>query len=119
MKTLQPEKGFDAFAKNYDEALHLGVSLSGENKEYFAEGRLLWLAACLRDMNTSPVAVMDYGCGTGTAIPYFLSLLNACSVLGIDSSRESLAEAERSFGSANVRFRSFEEHAPSEEVDLA
>ncbi len=41
---MTPSPGFDQYAENYDAALAQGISVSGENKDYFAHGRLAWLA---------------------------------------------------------------------------
>src|SRR4051812_19980524 len=38
---------FDAYAAEYDAALEQGISISGEGKEYFARGRILWLKKVL------------------------------------------------------------------------
>lgn len=35
---------FDQYAAEYDAALARGLSLPGEDKSYFAEGRIAWLA---------------------------------------------------------------------------
>ena len=59
------ESRFDDYARNYDSALKLGLSLSGESKEYFAHQRVRWLAARLSDLGVRPFQVLDYGCGTG------------------------------------------------------
>src|SRR5262245_30751294 len=42
---------FDAFAENYDDALAQGIAVSGEQKEYFAQGRTDWLKGCLRQLD--------------------------------------------------------------------
>jgi hypothetical protein len=60
---------FDVYAADYDAALAQGLAVSGEDKMYFARGRLPWLAACLRQLGEQPAAVTDYGCGTGSATP--------------------------------------------------
>ena len=66
---------FDAYAADYDAALAQGLAVSGEDKMYFARGRLAWLAACLRQLGEQPATVMDYGCGIGSATPSLFALL--------------------------------------------
>ena len=44
---------FDAYAADYDAALAQGLAVSGEEKLYFAHGRLAWLAACLQQLGSS------------------------------------------------------------------
>lgn len=107
---------FDEYAVCYDEALHQGLSLSGENKEYFAQKRVAWLARCLQ---ATPRRIMDYGCGTGSSTPYLLELDKCCSILGVDLSRQSLAVAARNYGSARISYCSIEECKEEEWADLA
>jgi hypothetical protein len=38
---------FDHYALHYEAALARGLVLSGEGKNFFAEGRVTWLAKCL------------------------------------------------------------------------
>ena len=38
---------FDVYAEDYDAALSQGLSVSGEDKDYFAQGRIAWLARSL------------------------------------------------------------------------
>jgi SAM-dependent methyltransferase len=110
---------FDAFALDYDAALAQGISISGEDKNYFARGRIAWLARCLSHLKEHPRAVMDFGCGTGSSIQFLLNELMADWLLAVDISVESLAVAKRSHGSPRVRFVSLAEQLPAERVDLA
>ena len=45
---------FDEFSADYDVALAHGLSVSGEGKDYFARGRVAWVAKCLRRMEKTP-----------------------------------------------------------------
>lgn len=116
--SLPPSSAFDTYAHDYDAALTKGIALSGESKEYFAYGRVSWLAHCIRELGQEAGDVLDYGCGNGTATPYLLEVLGARSVLGIDVSGESLAVAERAYGSERVRFRLLEDYRPNGEIDM-
>lgn len=109
---------FDEYALEYDAALARGISVSGENKDYFAQGRVAWLSRCLREIHERPKSVMDFGCGTGSGTPYFFDLLNVESLLGVDSSARSLEVAQRNFGSERARFELFSDYQPSEAIDL-
>jgi SAM-dependent methyltransferase len=111
--------GFDEYASNYDAALAEGISVSGEGKEYFAQGRIEWLAKCLNLMGEQPANVMDYGCGTGSATPYFLDSLKVGSLLGVDASVESLKVARQKYNSDQTQFVPFSEYVPGEQLDLA
>lgn len=116
----QNEAEFDRYAEEYDAALARGLSVSGEDKNYFARGRIAFLATCLSKLGRgAPQAVLDFGCGTGSATPFLLDLLRAESVLGVDISPASLAVARRDFGGGHARFLTPGEAAPSASLDLA
>lgn len=109
---------FDDFAPNYDAALAEGLSVSGEGKEYFARGRIDWLSRCLKQIGKQPVTVMDYGCGTGSATTHFFEILRVRSLIGIDSSLESIKVAQKRHGSTRAQFLQPGEYSPSEQLDL-
>jgi SAM-dependent methyltransferase len=97
---------FDRYAAEYDVALAQGLAVSGENKEYFARGRIAHLAACLQQVAPDQEweSVLDFGCGTGTATPFLLELLAVQRVLGVDVSTASLAVARRDYAACAARF---------------
>jgi len=109
---------FDGYADNYDIALAQGISISGEDKKYFARGRVAWLSNCLRDQPKKPECVIDFGCGTGAAVPFLHDLIGAQSVLGIDNSPKLLEVARHAQGSERARFLLINDYRPCEEVDL-
>jgi SAM-dependent methyltransferase len=112
-------EAFDAFADDYDRALSRGLSLTGETKEFFAEGRMHWLSKRLRLLGVQPSRALDFGCGTGTATPLFFVHLGVLSLLGTDPSRRCLAVAERTYAKDfNVSFAPLGEE-PEAGVDLA
>ncbi len=84
---------FDAYAANYDAELNKGLRISGESKEYFAEGRMLRLKDRFSRMAFKPRIALDFGCGTGSATPYFFEILGIERLLGVDPSESSLDEA--------------------------
>src|SRR4051812_36032125 len=45
---------FDAFAENYDDALAKGLEISGEKKDFFAEGRTRFLSDLFEDLQFKP-----------------------------------------------------------------
>src|ERR1035438_8671356 len=69
MSDLPDKSGFDQYAGDYDGALAQGLSVSGENSEFFARGRIAWLAKILSEKYLSPKTALDFGCGTGQAAP--------------------------------------------------
>jgi SAM-dependent methyltransferase len=110
---------FDTFAQDYDAALARGISLSGEDKNFFARGRIVWLARCLRQLEMTPRRVLDYGCGTGSAIPFLLDELRAGSVVGVDVSAGSLNVARQRVGSLPVRLEQVEHYRCGGDIDVA
>jgi SAM-dependent methyltransferase len=109
---------FDQYAEDYDSALDQGLSVSGENKDYFAQGRIAWLSSLLRRWRQDVRAVIDFGCGTGTSSPYFFDLLGAESVLGLDISPKSLELAKNTYGCERAHFLLFKQYQPREQIDL-
>jgi SAM-dependent methyltransferase len=110
---------FDRYASSYEEALARGLSITGESSEYFARGRVAWLAQRLHVMAMQPKKLLDFGCGTGAAVPFFRELLSVESVIGVDNSECSLALAREVHGGEAARFLLPEEYRPNGEVDLA
>jgi len=110
---------FDAYSSDYDEALARGLSVSGEDKLYFARERIAFLARCLHELGVRPASVLDFGCGTGTATPFFVDLLGVERVVGVDSSERSLELAREQHGASRARFVASRMFAPSGEFPLA
>ncbi|MEM7560962.1 MAG: methyltransferase domain-containing protein, partial [Planctomycetota bacterium] len=95
---------FDAFAANYDLALEQGLSLTGESKDYFAEARLRWLRSRLAKFDAASTAILDFGCGTGSSVPWFLDLLEAKRIVGSDVSTQSLEVARERWQDYDTEF---------------
>jgi SAM-dependent methyltransferase len=110
---------FDRYAGNYDALLQQAISVSGEDKNYFARGRVAWFARRLREAGCTPRSILDYGCGTGSATPFFKELLRVKTVLGVDVSPDSLEIARQTCGSEATRFELVERCHPSGTIDLA
>jgi len=99
---MPPPSEFDGFADKYDQALQSGLDLSGEKKDFFAQGRVNILA---RLLGTRPLPrILDYGCGTGSSTPYLLSLPGIASMTGIDISDRSLDPARATWRQSHVEF---------------
>lgn len=119
MSTPEPKSEFDQYAADYDAALGQGISVSGEDKEFFARGRLAILARMLRKKNFPIRTALDFGCGTGQAAPLLREILGAERVLGVDISEGLLGVAQREHSGAGIEFRVLKNHAPSGDFDLA
>jgi trans-aconitate methyltransferase len=110
---------FDAYADDYDAQLHAGLSLTGEDNEYYARGRVRWLAARLARLAFRPRTVLDYGCGTGSSTPFLLETIGAEHLLGVDVSAESIRIARSRFAVGTATFAVVRDVAPSGSMDLA
>jgi SAM-dependent methyltransferase len=110
---------FDQYAAAYEDALSNAIAPSGENREYFAEGRVAWLKRCLREMAQPVGSLLDFGCGDGATTPLLVQALNAKSAVGVDVSAKSLEIARKRNSSERVRYESIGEFKPSGQLDLA
>ncbi|HVM51459.1 MAG TPA: class I SAM-dependent methyltransferase [Candidatus Acidoferrum sp.] len=118
----QPEfdpRTFDAYAAQYDAALQQGLAVSGEGKEYFAQGRINWLTKLLAGLREEPQSVLDFGCGTGTSARLFRDRFPRAEILGVDVSAKSLEIARELHGSRQIGFASLTEYQPEERFALA
>ena len=107
---------FDAYASDYNDALNEGLKLTGEEKEYFATGRVEWLK---RRLDVRPRNVLDFGCGTGTSCPILISGLGVEGYTGLDPSSASILEAQARYAATNVNFEHDPARIPEETFDLA
>lgn len=110
---------FDQYAAAYEDALSNAIAPSGEGREYFAEGRVAWLARCLRELDQPVHSLLDFGCGDGATTPLLLQALNAKSAVGVDVSAKSLELARKHHASERIGYESIEEFRPSGQMDLA
>jgi SAM-dependent methyltransferase len=110
---------FDEFAANYDEALNQGLKFTGEGKDFFAVGRVQWLARQLAGRGVKVEKVLDFGCGTGTGCGPLLDGLGLQAYVGYDPSADSIAEARRTHEEVAAQFEWQPERLAEGEFDLA
>src|SRR5262245_38990906 len=110
---------FDEYAADYDSALEKGISVSGENKEYFSTARIAWLSGCLKESGDRPTRIMDFGCGTGSAAQGLLEFVPHGFVVGVDVSDKSLSVARSSADPERTNFVLRDEYVPNRDIDLA
>ena len=114
--SLDPQ--FDAFAADYDAALARGLSVSGEDKNYFARGRIQHTARCLASIGIDVQRAMDFGGGTGSAVPFlYESFPQLQHLLGTDVSEKSLHVARQVHGH-RAQFRLMAAYKPDASFDL-
>jgi SAM-dependent methyltransferase len=91
---------FDKFADEY-RALHArNIRASGEPPEFFAEYKVKDVSDALAARRRAVGAILDFGGGIGTSVPYFRRYFPAARLTCLDVSRKSLELARRSYGGA-------------------
>ncbi len=100
---------FDEHASTYDQDLSKALDVSGEDKNYFARGRMVWLAKWIASNGFGARSVMDFGCGTGSATPFIKECLQPQEILGVDVSSDSLNIACETFGAEDTSFSLIQE----------
>ena len=90
--TAMDEAEFDKFATEYRTIHAANIKLSGEDPEYFAEYKVIDIAAEFhRAYGDGPApAVLDFGAGIGYSIPFFRRHLPSARVTCLDVSKKSL-----------------------------
>lgn len=116
--SIKATSEFDAYAAEYDAILASALSISGEDKNYFASGRVVRLARCLARLQTAPRTALDFGCGIGSATPFLLNEFNLDALVGVDVSVQSLAIARDKHDDRRVRFVHLAEYRPEGRFDL-
>jgi SAM-dependent methyltransferase len=128
MTTSKPTEHFDEYADNYNEALGKALAASGEGREYFAEGRVAWVARCLTDLGVpQPRVVLDFGCGDGFTAPMLRDALKAPFIVGVDVSSKSIEVAREKYGTRAsdsfigriITFERLGAFKPAAEMDVA
>jgi SAM-dependent methyltransferase len=110
---------FDQYAVAYEQALSNAIAPSGESREYFAEGRVVWLQRCLEESEQQAGSILDFGCGDGATTPLLLHGLNARSAIGVDVSAKSLEIARKRHAGERIHYESIGEFQSSGQFDLA
>lgn len=111
---------FDAHAASYDEDLARGLSLAGEDKAYYAEARVRWLAHRLAHRGAAaPALALDFGCGDGASTPLLREILKAGTVVGLDVSTALLDIARERHREPGIRFSTLADFTPDGRGDLA
>ncbi len=104
------EAEFDRFADEYRSLHAANIAVTGEAPEYFADYKMRDLAAdyathCARS-DRAP-AVLDFGSGTGTSVPFARKYLPRARLTCLDVSAKSLAIGRARFGD-QARFLRFD-----------
>ena len=104
-------------ADAYDDMLHGGLRLSGEEKDYFVRGRVDDLRAQL-PAGWRPRRILDFGCGGGDTCPVLAAAFPGADVVGADVAEPVLAHARRAHSSPGVSFCAVDELRADSPFDL-
>lgn len=115
---MKAEPQFDAFANSYDEELNQALAATGEDKDYFASGRVRWLQGRLKRLSEQPQSILDYGCGIGDTCVLLQQAFGATSVVGLDVSAGSIEVARARHQSTACEFMTLADYRPKDTVDL-
>ena len=83
------EAEFDRFAEEYREIHAANIRASGESPEFFAEYKIADVAKSCTGLGDAP-AILDFGAGVGSSVPYFRKYFPRCQLTCIDVSHKSL-----------------------------
>ena len=109
---------FDEVSKNYEEVLSRGISLSGENSDYFARNRVAHTTKLHAGMDAKSETIMDYGCGTGGSVRYLLDAFTPQKLIAVDISEKSLCILKTRYGTQQVIAQSPPSLEPGDNCDL-
>ena len=101
------EVEFDKFADEYRDLHAANIKLSGEDPEYFAEYKVVDIAAELAREHSVARTALDFGAGVGYSVPFFARHLPTARVTCLDVSRKSLELGAARHGAA-AEFRHFD-----------
>jgi len=110
---------FDLHADTYDTDLNQALSVSGEDKDFFAKGRVQRLAQRVAELGDRPSHILDYGCGIGDTSRLLQAAFEAQQVVGVDISGRSIDLAAQRNGTSVCQFMSFSDYGHLESIDLA
>lgn len=106
------ESEFDKYAADYEILHRQSISFSGCDTGYFADYKIARAAKLFRKHCNEGDRLLDFGCGTGTSIPYFNKYMPAITPVCADVSRQSL-------DAARLRYASMATYLPIEGGRLA
>jgi SAM-dependent methyltransferase len=116
---MNEQPTFDQYADDYDASLAAALELSGEDRMFYAKGRVEWLRRCLRGLRLTPKRALDYGCGVGTTSPLLYNEFKLAQTFGVDVSPRSIELARANQASDQCSFFLMNDYKPDATLDLA
>ena len=100
---------FDKFADEYQSLHAANIAISGEAPDYFAEYKIKDMAAeyCASSPDGNAPAVLDFGAGVGTSVPFVRKYLPRARLTCLDVSPKSLEVGQGRFP-GQAQFMSFD-----------
>ncbi|MDD5260567.1 MAG: class I SAM-dependent methyltransferase [Methylacidiphilales bacterium] len=109
---------FDEYAIRYDEALQEALAATGENKIFYARGRISWMASRLKHRGHTTNSILDFGCGIGSAAPVLAGCFPGAGITGVDVSAASIEKARQQHPPP-CRFLTLDQLEKEAQFDLA
>ena len=103
---------FDKYAADYDETLNRELAISGEDKDYYARQRVLWLEKRLENLSANARSILDFGRGVATNTKYLLEMGTARRVTGTNVLEESIRSARDQIKTTSAPFDLQKEFQP-------
>jgi SAM-dependent methyltransferase len=104
---------FDDYADQYDAACQMGLAVSGESRDFFAQQRVAVTQKWLAEQGCTAVGqVADYGCGVGNTMPLLRDAFPAARLLGLEVSPASIRQAHERWAGDNTAFSLVGDYRP-------
>jgi SAM-dependent methyltransferase len=104
---------------SYDEMLQQGLSLSGESKDYFIDGRIEHLKSQFRTGTARRItSILDFACGVGDTSARLAEAFDGARVLGVDVAAGAVEEARAHVDDGRVEFALLDEIPENARFDL-
>jgi SAM-dependent methyltransferase len=88
---------FDRFADEYDAQHRANIAITGESPDYFAAYKIAEFAGFSPERQVGPLRILDFGSGTGNALPFFRQYFPGARLTCADPSSRSIAMSRQRF----------------------
>lgn len=88
---------FDRYASEYTSLHRASIRASGEEPTFFSAVKAKYMAKWLGSRTSSPLDILDFGCGIGNSIMHLRAAFPAARLHGVDPSSESIRLARETY----------------------
>jgi len=92
---------FELTREEYEKQLMRGVSLSGQNRDYFIRWRIKITKSLLTE---EPKRILDFGCGEGASFPFFKNAFSGAEYAGFEPSNRLIESAKKNYQQMGAKF---------------